>query len=307
MKKSLIIHLLVLIITMIVGWRLAIYLRAEQKSIDETKNQITCTSIAGIDKLVSEINWMLYVNYRGGEKDVNDENKQELYGRLDKIISANPNLEIAYTMGAAGLYPNAYEQSIKLLKRGCKAPHLSKSWKIPYMVAFYESQDFFRKIPRKVMQDSLKYYEMAMRRDGGRNFYIGSNYYRTLAKLSNEKDKHYALLKVLLDKWRETKQSSSGSAKLQEIQKRLIKACKDAITYSEHPATPRTLAFIEKIRKTVLIDEHVCPKCMTKYKAGEKFCSHCGATVKVYGICDKCQHVVHGDYCSNCGAKVKKR
>jgi len=309
MKKSMMTHLIILVVTIVAGWLLASHLRAVQIDTDPTKNQIResgLLSIAGVDKLISEINWMLYIYYRGGEKSVNDDNKQELYDRIDEIISANPNLEIAYTMGASGLYPIATDKAVKLLKRGCEAPHLKKSWKIPYLIAFYESQNFFKEIPEDVMRDSLQYYEIAMTRNGGKNHFIASGYYRTKAKLLPEKDKNYALLEVLLDEWKVSRNAIETGTDHQDIQKRLLKACKDAISYEEEPATQRTLKFIERIRKTVLADEHLCASCITKYNAGDKFCKECGKQVEVYGVCVKCKHVLNGKFCSDCGTKATK-
>ena len=152
----------------------------------------------------------------------------------------------------------------------------------------------------------MQYYEMAIKRNGGKNHFLASGYYRTLAKLDSEKDKNYALLKVLLQKWRATRNSMEGNDDHSDIQKRLIKACKDAVSYEEEPATPRTLAFIEKIRKTVLHDEHLCASCLTHYNAGDKYCETCGKGVKIYGTCQKCNLVVEGKFCSSCGTQAHK-
>jgi hypothetical protein len=51
---------------------------------------------------------------------------------------------------------------------------------------------------------------------------------------------------------------------------------------------------------------HACSRCYSFYEAGDKFCSSCGFTLEVFGVCAKDGTILKGDFCHECGlAKVK--
>jgi hypothetical protein len=72
------------------------------------------------------------------------------------------------------------------------------------------------------------------------------------------------------------------------------------------PTDKDVLKTVRIVVRAAFSDKCLCPRCLTPYAPGDKFCSECGSAVEVYGVCPDCGSVIKGDYCSKCGRRVKK-
>jgi len=123
----------------------------------------------------------------------------------------------------------------------------------------------------------------------------------------------HAYLCALFEEWRKNKTeiegyeiASTGSSRIPDINKRILIVAQEAKT--SNPQNKHILKMVETVVSKVLSSQHLCAKCLSPYKAGEKFCSDCGLQVEVYGICDKCGSVTgNKKFCSACGNKNKTK
>jgi hypothetical protein len=95
--------------------------------------------------------------------------------------------------------------------------------------------------------------------------------------------------------------SGNSSSSSQDIRPMLLIAVQKA--KAESPKDKNVLKTIKKVMDSVLKADKLCPKCLSGYAAGDKFCKCCGAKVVVYGVCKsyRCGNVPQGKYCSKCG------
>jgi len=325
MKKSLLVHIAVMVVAAVAGYLIAIQLTADQETISPEKKDLTKAPIAGFHKITSDVKWMLFIQHLGSLDSIDEKSAPEVNKRLEELIKLDPNFEPLYKEGVLSLSSATPDQAVKILDKACHVDHLKTNWQIPFYAGFVLSH--YSK-PADYA-GAANYYMMAIQRSGDKpESYIISNYLRSKAKaLLADKDskiqnENYALLKVLYDEW--TSQAATmkemggaaagqanaqnpagaGSGYIPDIVERLLKAAQE-LKNSESP-TAEDLAFVAKVRGEVLAGQHLCDKCLTPYGPGEKFCGKCGSDVKVYGICAKCGAVVKGDFCSSCGTKVAK-
>jgi hypothetical protein len=81
MKKSIISHIVVMLIAVLLGAYLASKLSVKRAEI--VKNDKTSKlPLGGFNKFASDVQWMLFINYCGGISGVKKENVPELYKRL---------------------------------------------------------------------------------------------------------------------------------------------------------------------------------------------------------------------------------
>lgn len=317
MKKSLLTHIALMVVAIVLGYYLAVNLTAQQEKITPEKKDLSKAPIAGFQKFAADIQWMRFINYLGSLKTVDESNLPEVSKRLEEIISYDPNFESAYKDGVLSMSVADPAKTVEILKRACQNDFLKSNWQIPFYAGFVISHH--AKQPDH--NEAAKFYMMAIQRSGDKpEAYLINSYLRAkAAAMGSGKDEKLTMLQVLYDEWKTQSharrdigdsgspivggEAASGSG-IPDLTDRLLKAAQE-IKSSEKP-TPEMLSLVEEIRGKVLAGQHLCIKCLTPYAAGDKFCSKCGADVKVYGTCPKCGSVLKGDFCSDCGAKAKK-
>lgn len=296
MKKSLIIHLLVMVLAAFVGTKLAMALHGLQNDTVKSKGMLSTLPMGGFHKFASDIEWMRFINYLGGLKTINDENKDEVIRRLEKILSYDPNFSKAYHMGALSISNASPEKAVELLRKACENEQLKDNWRIPFLAGFIqmhyygkpnfeEAQDFFRK---------------AIERSGGKpEDYVVNSYLRAKARAKGITNNKLAMLDTLFIEWKRSNGEGLEVSVIPNLPERLIAAARDA--KASCPNDQEVLKLLNEVSTKLLADKHLCPKCLANLAAGDKFCSSCGTKVQVYGTCSKCQSVLKGKYCSTCG------
>ncbi len=125
------------------------------------------------------------------------------------------------------------------------------------------------------------------------------------------------MLAVLFDYWKTMNSGVEGMSSENmnsniDINNRLIKAIKDVIVPSEDYKQPtaKGAALAKKVIDTVFEKAHICSNCTAPHKQGDKFCSSCGKSVNVWGLCKaaNCRKPLASEnaaFCSSCGASQK--
>lgn len=318
MKKSLLTHIALMVVAIVAGYYLAVDLTARQEKITPEKKDLSKAPIAGFQKFAADVKWMFFINYLGSLKTVDDTNLTEVTKRLEEIIAYDPNFESAYKDGVLSMSVADPAKTVEILNKACQNEYLKNNWQIPFYAGFVISHH--AKQPDH--KEAAKFYLMAIQRAGDKpEAYLINSYLRAkAASLGQGKDDKFTMLQVLYDEWKTQARArrdvgEAGGASIAggeiatgngipDLTDRLLKAAQE-IKNSEKP-TAEMLSLVEEIRGKVLAGQHLCLKCLTPYAAGDKFCSKCGADVKVYGTCLKCGEVLKGDFCSSCGTKAKK-
>ncbi len=317
MKKSLLTHIALMVVAIVVGYYLTVNLTERQEKITPEKKDLSKAPIAGFQKFAADVKWMFFINYLGSLKTVDDQNLPEVTKRLEEIIAYDPNFESAYKDGVLSMSVADPAKTVEILNKACQNDYLKNNWQIPFYAGFVISHH--AKQPDH--KEAAKFYLMAIQRAGDKpEAYLINSYLRAKAAAKGQgKDEKLTMLEVLYDEWKNQAHArrdigeagapigsgdiSTGSG-IPDLTDRLLKAAQE-IKNAESP-TPEMLSLVEEIRGKVLAGQHLCIKCLTPFAAGDKFCSKCGADVKVYGTCAQCGAVVKGDFCSACGAKAKK-
>lgn len=322
MKKSLVTHIVVMIIAVIIGGYLASLLTAQRADI--IKVQISQTPLGGFNKFASDVQWMLFINYCGGLESVKKENVEEIYSRLKSILGNDPNQEAAYELGGMMFSVRDPQKAVEIFTQGANNPNLKHSWRLPFYAGFVLTQHMTDKENPNRFKDAEKMFRMAISRDNTMP-HVFSALIRTRAKqLLKDKqwkdgtpivDEKHAYLCALFDEWRQSGgvsesgpggeiYSGSGDAvTVSDFRPRLLEAAQKA--KASAPGNKDVLKTIDKVLQKVLKDDHLCGKCLTPYTPGDRFCAACGVGVAVYGICPQCRAVVKGEFCSKCGYDKK--
>ena len=138
MKKSIAMHIVVMIAAVLIGGSMASFLHKSQNDLAPAKSGVSRVPIGGFHKFASDIEWMRFINYMGGLKTINDENKDEVIARLDKIVKLDPNFAKAYHMGALSISNASPEKAVEFLSRACESQSedLKSNWHIPFLAGF---------------------------------------------------------------------------------------------------------------------------------------------------------------------------
>lgn len=294
-----IIHIIVIIVSCVVATILGGKLNFMQKELAPTKSEISRMPLGGFNKFISDLEWMLFVNYLGSLNTVDETNVKDVTRRLERLMSNDPNLTKIYQEGASMISIADPEKTVEILNKACSNPHLAKNAQIPFYAGFVMVQHM--KPPK--YKESIPFFKMAMERVTSSdlpNNYYASYFYRSRAKvLSDGKlDDRVALLQVLYDTWLEKTRGENEfevteTHDTDDLKTRLYNAIRNVKNKSED-YTPTTdgQKLANVVIKRVFSDSHICHNCTTPYCAGQKYCSSCGTELEVYGICKFCQKVI---------------
>jgi hypothetical protein len=316
MKKSIITHVLVMIIAVVVGSYLTSILSAKQASILQNGNMLSKAPLGGFNKFASDVQWMFFINYAGGLSSVNKENSEDVYNKLTTIIANDPNHDKAYDIGGMLLTVAAPMNAVELFTRGANNPKLNKNWKLPFQAAFVLDHYVTDEDDPQRLQKAEELLSMAIERNSSMP-HVYAALIRIRAKRLEKRGKwsgmeivnsKHAYLCALYDQWRKSSGSdaergigdsgdmNSGGINIKQNLMKAVKAAKKSA-----PNNKIILKTIEKVMTKVLDDQHLCAKCLSSYNCGDKFCGSCGYQVKVYGVCKKCNAVLKSKFCTKCG------
>lgn len=312
MKKSIITHIVVMIIAIVLGWYLASLLTVKRSDIIKVQNKITQAPMGGFNKFASDIQWMLFINYCGGLESVKKENVEEIYSRLSSILSNDPNHEAAYEMGGMMFSVRDPKKAVEIFTRGAENPNLKNNWKLPFYAGFVMTQHMKDKDDPQRLAKAEVMFRKAIARNSSMP-HVFSALIRTRAKRLMQRgkwkgipivnDKH-AYLCALFNEWQKGGDSegqtfSGESVSVEDLRPRLLEAAQKA--KASAPQDKNVLKTIKKVMDKVLKADHLCAKCLSSYGPGDRFCSCCGVRVKVYGVCPRCRAISKGKFCSKCG------
>ena len=319
MKKSIITHILVMIVAIVLGWCLASMLTVKRSDI--VKMEISQAPMGGFNKFASDVQWMLFINYCGGLESVQKENVEEIYSRLNSILGNDPNHEAAYELGGMMFSVRDPKKAVDIFTRGAENKNLKNSWRLPFYAGFVLTQHMTDKDDPKRLQKAENMFRKAIARNSSMP-HIFSALIRTRAKRLMQRgnwkgipivNAKHAYLCALFNEWQKGGDSegqtfSGDSVSGQDLRPRILLAAQKA--KASAPKDKNVLKTIKKVMDKVLKEDHLCGKCLTAYAPGDKFCSSCSARVVVYGVCPKCKIVSKGKFCSKCGlskANASKR
>lgn len=307
-----------MIVAIACGSYLALYLNQEQGRLMPSKKLTNgAPMLGGFQKIASDVEWMLFINYMGSLKSVDQSNVKEVIHRLEKIIGYDPNFEKAYQVGVLSLTNEAPDKAVEILDKACQNDDLKTNWQLPFYAGFIlthaynfiketgtEAELRERKIQRA--KKAVKFFEMAIKRSAKPEQYVVNSYIRAQAKAMNPDNDKMAALQVLFNAW--SKQQGNREMEMEmsiipDLNKKIIKAAQEL--KENYPDDPKAKELIETVITKVFKDQHICIKCLFAYAAGDKFCQVCGEKVEVYGTCPKCNTVLKGQYCSNCGFNAR--
>ena len=306
MKKSFFVHILVMLAAVFIAGNLALFLHSRQEDAIPVKDSISRVPFGGFHKFASDIEWMRFINYMGGLKTINDDNKDEVVKRLDKILSLDPTFGKAYHMGALSLSNASPEKAVEFLKRACdsKDSGLKTNWRIPFLAGFilmHYSQ------PANYSEAAV-YFEKALERSGQQpEDYVVNCYLRAKGRAKNSEfasNSKLLMLDSLYSEWKKSNTDMLQSSLIPNLNERLLKAAREA-RISE-PDNKKVQALVTEISSKLMSDKHLCPSCLSNIAPGEKYCSNCGLKVQLYGTCVKCGAVMKGRFCANCGNDAGK-
>ncbi len=316
MKKSLVTHIAVMVVAVVLGSYLASYLTAQQSEISVNRDKLSKAPLGGFNKFASDVQWMLFINYAGGIDCVEKPEAEEIYNRLNTILSNDPDMEIAYNIGGMMISNSDPVKSAEIFMRGANNANLKSSWQLPFSAGFVLDRYVTDQDDPQRLKKAEEMFRLAASRAGDNAPYITSALLKTRAKRIAQKGKwsnipvvndEHALLCAMFDEWRKGGGSEDGnpqasdSMNIPDLKARLLKAAQDA--KASDPTNKNILETINKVMKVVSEDQHLCGNCLTPYAAGDKFCSQCGTSVVVYAVCPKCAAVMKGKFCSHCGNK----
>jgi hypothetical protein len=332
MKKSVIVHILVMVIAAAAGSFIASTMLIEQNKLCSAQVKIGQKSACGFNKFIADVEWMLFINYCGSINSIKDNNVNEVYNKLASIIRNDPDFEKAYEIGALMISINASDKAVELLKIGCDNPKLNANWKIPFLAGFILSHNVNKKdlpaLTKKLKIDAEGFFEMAARRSSpepeahvisalmrAKAAKIGKTWKprgsKDTIKVVNDKQ---ALLCAWLDETSDGYMGRPGDGDMssysivqsstKDVTKKVLGIASNL--KNEYPDDPNIAKTINELKTSLLKGQNFCGKCLMVYAAGDKFCTGCGAKVVVYGVCEKCGALEKGAFCSACGAANKK-
>ncbi len=322
MKKSLVIHLLVIVIAAAAGSMIASTLVVSQGKICVSRSQTASKAMCGFNKFIADVQWMLFINYCGSIDSIKDQNVDEVYNRLAAILRNDPDFQKAYEIGALMISIKASDKAVELLKQGTDNPRLSTNWKIPFLAGFVMNhnvpKDKLGALVGKIKADSQWFFETAAKRSSPPEPHVISSLMRAKAeKLLNKKwkdnitivNEKHALLCAWINEAMDSSKVRMGAddsgfsvviSSVKDLnQKILQQAANLKKNYPDNQNILNTLAYL---KTNYLKGQNFCDACLTVYAPGDKFCSSCGEKVVVYGTCAQCGAIVKGAHCSACGA-----
>ena len=332
MKKTAIVHYVVMVVALVLSSYLAQKLLPQEEAIAKTRKDMTKAPLGGFNKFTADVQWMRFINYCGRQKSVTKENAEVIYSKLDNILNNDPDFEKAYTIGGMMLSVRAPLKAYKILKRGAENPHLSKNSKLPFLAGFVLEHNVKDADKADRLEEAERMFKMAIKRSSSPEYHLYSALLRTRAQLMMQGDKtwreqivivnkKHAYLCACFDEWDKAQAVNTEGGVAAEgnismnagdvmsvntganLTKRMLKTAQELKKSDSGDAN--IMKTINLVMKKVLGSSHLCIQCLAPYAAGEKFCSQCGTTVSPYGICVKCEAVLHGPFCSKCGTKDK--
>ena len=332
MKKTAIVHYVVMVVALVLSSYLAQKLLPQEEVIATTRKDMTKAPMGGFNKFTSDVQWMRFINFCGSQKSVTKENSGVIYSKLNSILNNDPDFEKAYTIGGMMLSVRAPLKAYKILKRGAENPHLTKNSKLPFLTGFVLEHNIKDSDKADRLQEAERMFKMAIKRSSSPEYHLYSALLRTRAQLMLQGDKtwredivlvnkKHAYLCACFDEWDKARANNIEGGMYADrnvtmnsdslisintganLTKRMLKTAQELKKSDGGDAN--IMKTIDLVMKKVLGSSHLCVKCLAPYAAGDKFCSQCGAAVIPYGICVKCKAVLHGPYCSQCGTKNK--
>ncbi|HCE42594.1 MAG TPA: hypothetical protein DET40_03500 [Lentisphaeria bacterium] len=322
MKKSLVIHILVIVIAAAAGSMIASALVNDQGRVSVNRNKTASKAMFGFNKFLADVQWMLFINYCGSIDSIKDQNVDEVYNRLAAILKNDPDFQKAYEIGALMISIKASDKAVELLKQGTDNPRLSTNWKIPFLAGFVMNhnvpKDKLGALIGKIKADSHWFFETAAKRSSPPEPHVISSLMRAKAeKLLNKKWKEnitivnekHALLCAWIDealnasKVRMGTDDSGYSIVVSSVKDMNQKILQQAANLKKnYPDNQNVLNTIAYLKANYLKGQNFCDACLAVYGPGDKFCSSCGTKVIVFGVCEDCGAVKKGAHCSSCGA-----
>lgn len=317
MKKSMFIHVVVMIVALVAASLLSCKLYKSQREIQPERAKITTMPVGGLHKFAADVEWMLFINYMGSQSTVDESNEDEVIRRLEKLISLDPNLAKVYQEGVSFLSVANPEKTVEMLQEACENPQLKNNATIPFYTGFVMVQFMKPEKAEDVLENhetAAKYFKMATERSEGpaemRPQYW-SYYFRAKAKtLAAEKkiDERLALAEVLYDEYRKERRGNAGEGSA-DLKNRLFQALR-AVKAPSEDYTPSKAAVdrATEMSEKIFGDNHLCGNCLAEHAAGDNFCSSCGTKVQVWGQCGKCTKAIgNAAYCPHCGTQAAKK
>lgn len=296
MKKSLVTHLIVMAVAAFFACHLALTLHKTQVETAKSKSLVSSVPMGGFQKFASDIEWMCFINYLGGLKTIDDNNKGEVVRRLEKILAYDPNFSKAYHMGALSISNASPEKAVEILKKACDNDQIRDNWRLPFLAGFIQMHYY----AKPNCEGAQEFFRMAIERSSGKpEDYVINSYLRAKAKAKGISNSKLAILDTLFVEWKRSSGEGMETSVIPNLPERLIVAAREA--KASAPNDPEVLKLVGEVSAKVLVDKHLCAKCLANYAPGDKFCSSCGNQTPVYGTCSACHSVLKGQYCSSCG------
>ncbi len=308
MKKS-ILPVLLLMVGIAAASFLARELHRLQFGINSNRALTSRTPVAGFQKLLSDLQWIQFIQYCGTTPHWDEAHAEEIFRRTDRMLALDPDFTQAYESGAMMLYVQNPDHALQLLDRAVENPNLSSNWKLPFLAGFvairYETDD--PQARQRWVRRSLGYFQTAYERDHGRTPYVLNHLIRAKAKLDTERPLAMAELKA----WHDLYQHRTHRQGLDDgFEERGVDLLENLIASGrrcreELPDHPEARALTDRILTELQANHHLCFACFSPYRAGDQFCRSCGRGVKPFGMCAGCERVLEDRpaFCPGCGEK----
>lgn len=320
MKKDTVVRALIMVVSLAAASWLAISLTSMQNEITLEKKNLTKAPVAGLHKFLADVAWMRFINYAGGLASIDTTNVDKVSAMLKNIIAYDPNFQESYQSGILSISNADPKLAVKILTDACSNDYLKNNAQIPFYAGFILSRTIVdQNNPEKILSKpdypaATRFFRMAIQRSANPEPYIVSNYIRSKAKMRGG-DYSHAVLAVLYDEWKMLRAKKGEYAeadlcRIPDIEARLMRAARNAkypVDDNGKPVAPSqaVLKLIAQIQQEVFASNHLCANCITQTHPGDRFCSVCGHSVKRWGVCSGCNHVLpqNASYCPTCGKK----
>ncbi len=316
---------MILVVSVGISSGLASALLQERRYIDISAELGTNAPEGGFNKFIADIQWMLLVHHCGTLQGVNEGNVDDLYRRINAVLKNDPDFTEGYYFGGLLLSVKAPLKSVDILTRGANNEHCASSWNIPFLAGYVLANLVTDEQMPDRLERAERMFALAIRRQSGFPF-VRSAYLRAKAKRLEKDGKwrngivvrgdYHAFLCSCYDEWLKTRAMQTthatpaarvgGSSLIAgaELKERMLAVSQQLKI--EMPRNKDVRRTINMVVEKVFANEHLCPECLLPYGPGDKYCSHCGHSVKMYGVCSYCGALLHGgDYCPKCGRPVK--